>query len=123
MHVYVTYWGRPGVGLIDVAGGRIVWRSRFGSATHHLALDIQDQRLWVSDNAGGSLLLASARDGRPLRELTGCPGAHHAAVVSAIRVVAACSRTGTLAIFGPRERIGSVRVGDRPHGVAVGRIG
>jgi DNA-binding beta-propeller fold protein YncE len=120
---YVTYWDRPGVGLIDIARRKIVWETRFGSATHHLALDAQDRRLWVSDNAGGSLVLASAQNGRPLRVLAGCPGVHHAAVVSAIRVAAACSRTGTLGIFGTRGRIGSVRVGDGPHGVAVGRTG
>jgi DNA-binding beta-propeller fold protein YncE len=123
--VYVTYWDRPGVGAIDTASGRVLWRTRFGAATHHLALDSQERRLWVSDNAGrgGSVFVASARTGRSSGVLDGCAGAHHAAVISRIRVAVACSTTGTLAIFGLRRRIASLRVGAHPHDVVVGRLG
>jgi DNA-binding beta-propeller fold protein YncE len=120
--VYVTYWDRPGVGAVDIGRRTLVWRSRFGTETHRLALDAQSGRLWVSDHAEGSLVVAAARTGRALHVLGGCAGVHHVAFVSSTRVVAACHGTGTLAIFGPRGRIGSVSVGDGPHGVVVARL-
>ena len=123
--VFVTFWGSGVVARIRTGGrnGRVLWRRRVGTLTHHLAFDYYSgQRLWVSDRAGRVLLL-SADTGRMLRSFAGCPAPHHVAVLSSRAAVAACNGSGTLAVFDAANgRVRSLPVGRGPHDVAVVQV-
>ncbi|RDI73912.1 hypothetical protein Gocc_2476 [Gaiella occulta] len=123
--VFVTFWESGVVTRIRTGGriGRVLWRRRVGTLTHHLAFDpYSGRRLWVTDRAGRVLLL-SADTGRTLRSFTGCPGPHHVAVLSSRAAVVACNASGTLAVFdAARGRVRSLPVGQGPHDLAVVQV-
>lgn len=120
-NVYVTYWNESAVGAVDWGRERVLWKRRVGSLVHHVELDpFRGWRLWATDNRSGRTYFLSARDGRVLRTLSGCPGAHHVAFGGTAWVAVACHDADALAVY----RTGSwrrslVRVGGGPHGVAV----
>lgn len=121
--VFVTFWESGVLARIRTGGGRagrVLWRRRVGTLTHHLAFDpYSGHRLWVSDRSGRVLLL-SADTGRTLGSFAGCPGPHHVAVLSSRAAVAACNASGTLAVVdAARGRVRSLPVGRGPHDLAV----
>jgi YVTN family beta-propeller protein len=120
-NVYVTYWDEGAVGGVDWGRGRVLWKRPIGTLVHHVQVDhFRGWRLWATDHRRGRSYLLSARNGRVLRTLAGCPGAHHIAFGGTAWVVVACHDADTLAVY----RTGSwrrslVRAGGGPHGVAV----
>jgi DNA-binding beta-propeller fold protein YncE len=120
-NVYVTYWDSGVVGAIDWGTGRLRWQRHVGSLIHHVAFDFfAGNRLWVTDHSTGRAYRLSARNGRVLRTLAGCPGAHHLALGGTAWVAVACSDADALAVFNTRTwRRTLVPVGAHPHGVAV----
>lgn len=74
---YFTNGERGGVGAVDT-NGRIYWWRRVGAFTNSIEFDYyHGRRLWVTDRDNGHVLaLSSNRNGRVLRRLRGCPGAH-----------------------------------------------
>jgi hypothetical protein len=119
-NAYLTVWGSGGVGAIDWGHERVLWWRRVGVLVHHVVFDYyHGRRLWVTDHETGELFALSSRNGRVLRRLRGCPGAHHVAFVGTAWVTVACHDADALAIWSQRNwerRL--VRVGDGPHGVA-----
>lgn len=119
-NAYVTYWNSGSVGAVDWGRRRMLWKRSVGRLVHHVQFDYyHGRRLWVTDHRSGDVLALSSRDGRVLRRLHGCPGAHHVALVGAAWVTVACHDADALAIWNTRSwnrRL--VRVGDGPHGVA-----
>ncbi|MER3409527.1 MAG: hypothetical protein C4306_05360 [Thermoleophilia bacterium] len=109
------------VGAVDWRERRLVWKRRVGSLVHHVQFDVLDgRRLWATDHATGRTLLVSARTGRVLRTLRGCPGAHHVAIVGTAWVAVACHDADALAVYDTRTwRRRLVPLGAGPHGVAV----
>jgi DNA-binding beta-propeller fold protein YncE len=120
-NVYVTYWNRGSVGAVDWGRGRLLWRARIGTLVRHVQFDyFHGRRLWATDHTSGRSYLISARNGRVLRTLTGCPGAQHLAMGGTAWVAVACHEAGALAIHDARTwRRKLVRVGAGAHGVAV----
>jgi len=119
---YVTYWGTGSVAAVDWTRGRVLWRRKVGTLVHHVQFDyFAGDRLWATDNMSGRVYLLSARNGRVLRTLSGCPGAHHVALGGLFSgVVVACHDADALAIYDTRSwRRKLVPVGSGPHGVAV----
>jgi len=118
---YVTYWGSGLVAAVDWGRRRVLWRRRVGSLVHHVQADVfRGRRVWATDHEGGRAYLLSSRDGRILRSLDGCPGAHHLALAGTAWVAVACHDAGALAIYSTRTwRRRLVAVGAGPHGVAV----
>lgn len=119
-NTYVTYWNSGAVGAIDWGVGKVHWKRNVGRLVHHVAFDYyHGRRLWVTDHETGHLLALSSRDGRVVRRLRGCPGAHHVALVGTAWVVAACHDADAIAVWSTRSwQRRLVRVGDGPHGVA-----
>lgn len=119
-NAYVTYWDSGSVGAVDWGTERILWQRSVGSLIHHVQFDYhQGRRLWVTDHESGDVLALTSRDGRVLRRLRGCPGAHHIALGGTAWVVAACHDADALAVWSQRtwqRRL--IPVGDGPHGVA-----
>ena len=119
-NAYVTYWNSGSVGAVDWGRRRMLWRRSVGRLVHHVQFDYYSgQRLWVTDHETGQVLALSSRDGRVVRRLRGCPGAHHVALVGMAWVVAACHDADSLAIWSTRSwQRRLLRVGGGPHGVA-----
>ncbi|HSI97597.1 MAG TPA: YncE family protein [Gaiellaceae bacterium] len=119
-NVYVTGWGSGGVGAINSGSGRVLWWRNVGVLIHHVQFDYyHGRRLWVTDHRTGDVLALASRNGRVLRRLRGCAGAHHVTFGGTAWVVAACHDSDALAIWSQgswKRRL--VRVGDGPHGVA-----
>jgi YVTN family beta-propeller protein len=91
------------VGAVDAGTHLLLWRRQLPAAAYGLAADFLSQRsLWVTSPRNGTTMLLSARSGRVLRTLTGCPGAHGVALVGAAWVVVACHGGGTAAIYSTR---------------------
>lgn len=122
--VFVTYWSSGVLGRIDWGRGRVLFERRLGTLTHHVAFDhYSGRRVWVTDHVGGKVLLVSADDGRILRTIGGCPGAHHVAMAGPGLAAIACHDSGRLLIHDvPRARTASIRVGHGLHGVAVALV-
>jgi hypothetical protein len=92
-----------------------------GSLVHDVAVDVYGgTRVLATDHATGRTLVLSARTGRVLRTLSGCPGADHVALGGAAWVVVACHDADALAVWLTRGRRTLVPVGAGPHGVVVG---
>ena len=92
---------------------------RIGAEPHHLAIDPEGRRLWVTDNRAGRATLLSAASGRRLRSVETGDRPHHVAVLGG-RAVVAVHGTGTVRVY--REAggaIGAVTVGRGPHGIAL----
>ena len=124
-NVYVTYWDSGAVGAVNWGTGRLRWQHEVGSQVHHVAFDYYaGKRLWATDRATGRAYLLSARNGRVLRRLAGCPGgAHHVALGGTAWLAIACDHADALAIYNTRTwRRTLVPVGDHPHGLAVAVI-
>jgi DNA-binding beta-propeller fold protein YncE len=119
--VYVTYWNSGLVGALDRGRGRLLWQRRVGMLVHHVQFDyFQGRTLWATDHETGETFLVSARNGRVLRTLGGCAGAHHVALSGTVQVVVACHDSDAIAVFDRRTwRRTLIPVGDGPHGVAV----
>jgi protein MpaA len=119
-NVYVTYWNSGTWGGIDAGTGRLLFRRRAGDLIHHVQFDyFAGNRAWLTDHADGRVLLASARTGRVLRTVAGCPGAHHVALARG-RVAVACHDSGRLLVLDRSARkVRSIRVGRGLHGVAI----
>jgi DNA-binding beta-propeller fold protein YncE len=119
-NAYVTYWDSGSVGAVDWGNKRVLWRKTVGALVHHVQFDgYHGRRVWATDHRTGEVLALSSRDGRVLRRLHGCSGAHHLAVVGTAWVGAACNDADALAIWNQstwKRRL--VRVGDGPHSVA-----
>jgi DNA-binding beta-propeller fold protein YncE len=124
-NVYLTYWDSGAVGALDWGRARLRWKRRVGSLVHHVAFDYYaGNRLWVTDHATGHAYLLSARNGRVLRSLAGCPGgAHHMALGGTAWIAIACDAADAVAVYNTRTwRRTLVSVGAHPHGVAVAVI-
>lgn len=119
-NTYVSYWSSGSVGAIDWGNERMLWRRSVGTLIHHVQFDsYHGRRLWATDHRTGEVLELASRDGRLLRRLRGCAGAHHVAVAGQAWVAVACYDSDTLAVWSQRtwqRRL--IRVGDGPHGVA-----
>jgi DNA-binding beta-propeller fold protein YncE len=120
-NVYITYWNSGVVGALDWGTGQLLWQRRVGTLVHHVQFDhFQGRTLWATDHETGETFLVSARNGRVLRTLGGCAGAHHVALSGTAQVVVACHDSDAVAVFDRRTwRRTLVPVGDGPHGVAV----
>jgi DNA-binding beta-propeller fold protein YncE len=120
-NVYVTYWGSGAVGAVDWGRGRLLWKRQIGTLVHHVQFDyFHGRRLWATDHMTGRSYLLSARNGRVLRTLSGCAGAHHIAFGGTAKVVVACHDSDSLAVYDTRSwRRKLLPVGGGPHGVAV----
>jgi len=121
-NAYVTSWNSGAVAAIDWGIGKVLWKRNVGRLVHHVAFDyFHGRRLWVTDHETGQVLALSSRDGRVLRRLRGCPGAHHVHFGPGRgRIVAACHDAGTILVLDPvSERSSRIPVGSGPHGVAV----
>jgi len=117
---HVTYWGSGSVGAVDWRRERLRWRRALGSLIHHVQVDPHGRRLFATDHGTGQVFLLSTRDGRVLRRLGECPGAHHVVPVGTAWVAVACHDADALAVWNARTwRRTLVPVGDGPHGVAV----
>jgi DNA-binding beta-propeller fold protein YncE len=118
---YVTYWNSGGVGAVDWGRGRLLWRRNVGTLIHHVQFDyFHGRRLWATDHAKGRSYLLSARDGRVLRTLAGCPGADHVAFGGTAWLAVACRDADALAVYETRTwQRTLVSVGGGPRGVAV----
>jgi DNA-binding beta-propeller fold protein YncE len=120
-NVYITYWNSGLVAGVDWGQGRLLWRRQIGSLVHHVQFDYYaGNRLWATDHETGRAYLLSAKNGRVLRKLSGCPGAHHIALGGTAWVALACHDADALAVYDTRSwRRRLVPVGGGPHGVAV----
>jgi YVTN family beta-propeller protein len=117
---YLANGDRGGVGAIRTTG-RIWWWRPVGAFTHSVQFDYyHGRRLWVSDRDEGTVLaLASHRNGRVLRRLTGCAGARGVMMVGTAWVVAACPGANALGYWSQltwKRKL--VRVGRGANGVA-----
>ena len=122
--VYLTYWNSGGVAELDAGTGRLGFRRQVGTLVHHIAFDYYTARhVWATDHARGRVLLLAARNGRRLRSVSGCPGAHHVAIVAPGRAAVACHDSGRfLLVAASGRRLASIRVGRGLHGVAVALV-
>jgi DNA-binding beta-propeller fold protein YncE len=120
-NVYVTYWNSGAVGAVDWGRSRLLWRRQIGTLVQHVQFDyFAGDRLWATDSATGISYLLSTRNGRVLRTLSGCPGAHDIAFGGTAWVAVACYDADALAVYSTRTwRRSLVAVGGGPHGVAV----
>ena len=117
---YFANGERGGVGAIDTLG-RIRWWRPVGTFTSSVEFDYyHGRRLWATDRDNGTVLaLASHRNGRVVRRLRGCPGAHRVSMVGSAWVVAICRDASALGFWSQRTwKRTLVPVGRRPHGVA-----
>jgi hypothetical protein len=90
------------IGAIDTGTHLLLWSKRLTAPAYGLAADYIGRRLlWTTEPALGTTLLLSAKNGRTLRTLTGCPGAHGVEPIGAWLVVA-CHQTGTVALYDTR---------------------
>lgn len=117
---YLTYWGSGWAAAVDWGRGRLRWRRPVGALIHHVQFDYyHGRRLWATDHRTGEVLLLGSGNGRVLRRLRGCPGAHHVLPVGQAWVAVACHDADALAVWSQRtweRRL--IRAGDGPHGVA-----
>ncbi len=119
-NIYLTYWGSGVVGAVDGGRGRVLWRRQIGSLVHHVQFDyFHGRRLWVTDHETGRAYLLSSRDGRILRSLGGCPGAHHVAFTPRLAAFACHDSSSLLVYDTATARTRPIRVGAGPHGLAV----
>jgi YVTN family beta-propeller protein len=120
-NVYVSFAGSGDLALIDWGRRRTTFRKRVGERLAQVVKDVHlGDRVWVTDAPRGRVVLASARNGRVLRRLGGCPGAHGLAQVGTASVVATCPGSAALALWDTsRWRLRTVRLGDRPAGVGI----
>ncbi len=125
LYVWVTYWDSGIVGQIRAypRTGRLRLHQRAGELVHHVQVqEISSKRgweLWATDHGNGRTYRL-ARSGRPVRTLTGCPGAHHVAFVGDAAVVVACHDADAIAVYDRRTwRRTLAPAGAGPHGVAV----
>ena len=120
-NVYVSFAGSGDLASIDWGRRRTTFRKHVGERLAQVVKDVYlGDRVWVTDAARGRVVLASARDGRVLRRLGGCPGAHGLAQVGTASVLATCPGNSTLAVWDTsRWRLRTVRLGNRPAGVGI----
>jgi outer membrane protein assembly factor BamB len=119
-YAYVTYADGGAVGALDWGTGTVRWRRSSGRELAAITADYyHGRRIWIADRKAGAVLALSARDGRTLRRLRGCPGAQGVALAGTAWVAAACQGANAVAIWSQRTwRRTLVRVGGRPYGVA-----
>lgn len=120
-YAYVTLTKSAGVAAIDWGERRPRWSHYEGAIVRDIQFDTgHGRRVWASNPFRGEIFSLSSRTGRPLRRLTGCPGAGPIALGGQAYVVAACRDANALAIWSTRTwKRTLVPVGGRPHGVAV----
>ena len=119
LHVWITYWGSNRVGAFEAIAERLRLERRVGTLLHHVQMGLRDE-VWLTDHGAGRVYLLSARTGRVVQALAGCPGAHHVAVAGGAYVAVACHDADALAVYERRTwRRTLVPVGRGPHGVAV----
>jgi DNA-binding beta-propeller fold protein YncE len=121
-YAYVTGRRSGGVAGIDWGRGGIPrWWRKVGVLVEHVAFDyFHGRRVWASDSARGEVLALSSETGRVLRRLRGCPGAGPIAFGGGAWIAATCRDANALAVWNTRTwKRTLVRVGGRPHGVAV----
>jgi DNA-binding beta-propeller fold protein YncE len=117
---FVTYRSSGAVGAVDSQRRNVRWKQTVGTLLHDVTYAYSGQ-LWVTDSESGTVLSLRASDGRVLRRLRRCPGAHGVHFgPGRCHIVAACHDSGTLLVLDPvREHSSRIRVGDGPRGVAV----
>lgn len=91
-------------------------RLRAGAEPHHFAFGLD--RLWVSDNAAGSLVGVDPTARRIVGSTEVGPAPHHVAVAGDL-VLVVIHDSGHVALVSSWGRVvGSVAVGAGPHGIA-----
>jgi DNA-binding beta-propeller fold protein YncE len=117
---FVTYRGSGAVAALDWRRRSVRWTRDVGSTLHDVARAYSG-RLWVTNSRAGLVLALQASDGGVLRRLRRCPGARGVHFGPGRgHIVAACHDAGMLLVLDPvSEHSARIRVGDKPHGVAV----
>ena len=78
--IYVTYWNTSAVGALDTVARRVVFHRPLGREAHHLAVEPERGRVWVTDHGLGRAQLLVPASGRLVQTISPCSGAHHVGI-------------------------------------------